>query len=100
MKTKKSCHEEKGISPITHIYRTHFGYEPQHVALPKTFRHRFTFIGIAVGTVIADRPPHRSVRAELPHTAPTLDEDERTSRRDKGERFSGWEAIVGSALRI
>ena len=27
--------------------------------------------GFAVGTVIADRPPHRSVRAELPHTAPT-----------------------------
>ena len=31
---------------------------------------------IAVGTAIADRPPHRSVRAELPHTAPTLDEDD------------------------
>jgi hypothetical protein len=28
---------------------------------------------VAVGTVIADRPPHRSVRAELPHTAPTSD---------------------------
>ena len=28
---------------------------------------------VAVGTTIADRPPHRSVRAELPHTAPTLD---------------------------
>ena len=26
---------------------------------------------IAVGTVIADRPPPRSVRAEFPHTAPT-----------------------------
>src|SRR5437763_15905648 len=26
--------------------------------------------GVAVGTAIADRPPHRSVRAELPHTAP------------------------------
>ena len=25
---------------------------------------------VAVGTVIADRPPHRSVRAESPHTAP------------------------------
>src|SRR5450759_588483 len=29
---------------------------------------------VAVGTTIAGRPPHRSVRAELPHTAPTLDE--------------------------
>ena len=28
---------------------------------------------VAVGTAIADRPPHRSVRAELPHTAPPLD---------------------------
>ena len=26
--------------------------------------------GIAVGTAIADRPPHRSVREVLPHTAP------------------------------
>jgi hypothetical protein len=28
--------------------------------------------GIAVGTLIAERPPHRSVRARLRHTAPTL----------------------------
>ena len=27
---------------------------------------------IAVGTLIAERPPHRSVRAVFPHTAPTL----------------------------
>ena len=27
-------------------------------------------VSVAVGTAIADRPPHRSVRAELPHTAP------------------------------
>jgi hypothetical protein len=25
---------------------------------------------VAVGTAVTDRPPHRSVRAELPHTAP------------------------------
>src|SRR6266576_127756 len=35
---------------------------------------------IAVVTVIADRPPHRSVRAELPHTVLTLDIDVQTSR--------------------
>lgn len=29
-------------------------------------------IAIAVGTAIAGRPPHRSVREELPHTAPPL----------------------------
>ena len=28
---------------------------------------------IAVGIAIADHPPHRSVLAELPHTAPPLD---------------------------
>src|SRR5881296_904933 len=28
---------------------------------------------VAVGTPITRRPPHRSVRAALPHTAPTLD---------------------------
>ena len=37
--------------------------------------------GIAVA--ITDRPPHRSVRAELPHTALTLDSDERTALQDK-----------------
>ena len=34
--------------------------------------HQEDFQG-AVGTIIADRPPHRSVRAALPHTALTLD---------------------------
>ncbi len=29
---------------------------------------------VAVGTILADRPPQRSVRAELLHTAPTSDE--------------------------
>jgi hypothetical protein len=27
---------------------------------------------IAVGTLISERPPHRTVRAGFPHTAPTL----------------------------
>ena len=30
------------------------------------------YFGIAVGTSITARPPHRSVRAAFPHTAPTL----------------------------
>ena len=29
---------------------------------------------VAVGTSIADRPPHRTLRAALPHTAPTLED--------------------------
>jgi hypothetical protein len=37
-------------------------------------RHGVQFAGlrIAVGTLITGRPPHRTVRAAFPHTAPTL----------------------------
>ena len=34
---------------------------------------------VAVGTGIAPRPPHRSVRAALPHTAPALSHDAKRS---------------------
>ncbi|MFM2217112.1 MAG: hypothetical protein RL240_1430, partial [Planctomycetota bacterium] len=37
---------------------------------------------IAVGTAISGRPPHRSVRAELLHTAPTFDVDVRSVLQD------------------
>ena len=30
---------------------------------------------VAVGTLVSQRPPLRSVRAELPHTAPALGHD-------------------------
>ena len=46
---------------------------------------------VAVGTIIADRPPHRSVRAELPHTAPTLDGSVKSHvgiwMQDSGSRY-------------
>jgi len=42
------------------------------------FRTGYSSIGVAVGTTIADRPPHRSVRAELPHTAPLSDTNVKT----------------------
>jgi hypothetical protein len=38
---------------------------------------------VTVGTVIANRPPCRSVRAGLPHTAPTLDGWRRNARQGK-----------------
>src|SRR6202453_5354934 len=41
------------------------------------------YVLVTVGTVIAVRPPYRSVRAELPHTAPTLDEWRRNARWGK-----------------
>jgi hypothetical protein len=37
---------------------------------PRRYHLRVSVL-FAVGTIIADRPPHRSVRAEFPHTAPT-----------------------------
>ena len=56
-------------------------------------------VGIAVGTSLTGGPPHRSVRAELPHTAPTLDKDERIALRDKDAGFSDTEANVGRAFQ-
>ena len=48
---------------------------------PRQGRHRSAVpTVIAVGTVLADRPPHRSVRAGLPHTALTLSFDAQTTR--------------------
>ena len=44
-------------------------------------------ITVAVGTPVARRPPHRSVRAELPHTAPTSDDWRRSARSDSGCRI-------------
>src|SRR5262245_26614871 len=53
--------------------------------------------GVAVGTLIAERPPHRSVRAAFPHTAPTLGKDEQALRlvvyvSAHGARMSGTES--------
>jgi len=46
-----------------------------HQVVKRTFTFELSnMLGtLAVGTAIADRPPHRSVRAVLPHTAPPLD---------------------------
>ena len=41
----------------------------------------------AVGTPITQRPPHRSVRAELPHTAPTLGEWRRNADKDVHAKY-------------
>ena len=41
---------------------------------PDTSKARFArdICEIAVGTLITERPPHRTVRAQFGHTAPTL----------------------------
>src|SRR5881628_2819361 len=43
---------------------------------------------IAVGTLIAERPPHRSVRAAFPHTAPTLGNDGSTIRMQSNDWYT------------
>ena len=48
---------------------------------------------VAVGTAISGRPPHRSVRAELLHTAPTFDVDVRSVLQDTDGGYVGWGAI-------
>jgi hypothetical protein len=57
---------------------------------------------IAVGTAIAGRPPHRSVREELPHTAPLLSDDGRdesiaTCRACNFAR-TAWSGTVSGAI--
>ncbi len=53
------------------------------------------FSPVAVGTPVAQRPPHRSARAALPHAATTADAGRRSVSRDTGEEF--WE--VGAIAR-
>ena len=48
---------------------------------------------VAVGTMISQRPPHRSVRAELLHTAPTSDTWRQTARADADAGSSHSESI-------
>ena len=43
---------------------------------------------VAVGTEVTSRPPHRSVLAELPHTAPTSGVTHRSEPLDRGA-YSG-----------
>src|SRR6058998_2158785 len=46
---------------------------------------------VAVGTPVARRPPHRSVRAVLPHTAPTLDDGGQPLLGPGVQDTGGWE---------
>src|SRR5215471_15320153 len=53
---------------------------------------------IAVGTVITDRPPHRSVRAQLRHTAPTLGADGKANAWPRMKDFGLREKVIGRPL--
>jgi hypothetical protein len=42
---------------------------------------------VAVGTPVTRRPPHRSVRAGFPHTAPTLGEERESAPQETGAEY-------------
>lgn len=65
----------------------------ERVAKTIRARARARARAIAVGTAISGRPPHRSVRAELLHTAPTFDVDVRSVLQDTDGGYVGWGAI-------
>ena len=54
---------------------------------------------VAVGTPVTRRPPHRSVRAELPHTALASDVWRRSARSDRGAGFWAEESTARTRVR-
>src|SRR5262245_24656633 len=53
------------------------------------------FRGIAVGTQVAPRPPHRSGRAQLRHPAPTLGGDGKANAWPWMKDFGLREKVIG-----
>ena len=58
------------------------------------------FTTIAVGMPVTRHPPHRSVRAALPHTALTLDAWRQSGHLETDAGYAGWESNDGSAPSI
>jgi hypothetical protein len=56
------------------------------------------YITIAVGMPVTGHPPHRSVRAALPHTALTLDAWRQSAHSEMDAGCAGWESSVGSRV--
>src|SRR5215207_971585 len=55
---------------------------------------------IAVGTLIAERPPHRTVRAAFPHTAPTLGNDGSTTRMQSNDWYTYAGAVSDARVAL
>src|SRR5262245_19018583 len=54
--------------------------------------------GVAVGTEITLRPPHRTRRALLTHRAPTLDGDEEPLLRPRMQDAWEWQVPISDRL--
>src|SRR5690242_9381730 len=85
------CHQHCALPPLL---APHPPLPPAQLHPPLLTNYReicFTSL-VAVGTPVARCPPHRSVRAELLHTAPTADIWRRSARWDGGEESGHWES--------
>src|SRR3954452_24253158 len=73
----------------------HWGFHWAFIRLICVYRRSSAakLLFVAVGTPVSRRPPHRSVRAELLHTAPTLDDWRRSAHSDAGAGSSHLESI-------
>ncbi len=58
------------VGPAVQVIADHFAGSLGRLAASPQADHHPREKGIAVGTTVTGRPPHRSVREELPHTAP------------------------------
>ena len=71
----------KGLSPSSHFP---IGFRLT-VASASLWRYAPCLAHFPVGTLITERPPDRSVQAELPHTAPTSSVWRQTALEAKDE---------------
>ena len=61
---------------------------------------KWRFDRIAVGTLIAERPPHRTVRAAFPHTAPTLGNGGSTTRMQSNDWYTYAGAVSDARVAL
>ena len=77
-----ACSRMTGKVPFPPLRSTH----PLHRSRARPIRDRIEEM-VAIGMPVARHPPHRSVRAELPHTAPTSGVWRETARLDTAAEF-------------
>ena len=83
-----------GSRPVRPLFAHRMGFpRTRRYGIEYEYHFLAVFRAIAVGTAISGRPPHRSVRAELLHTAPTFDVDVRSVLQDTDGGYVGWGAI-------
>src|SRR5215467_3364359 len=92
----RSCSRSK--MPTFGMSRSMMNLRSAISLLPNSNAHQCASpMAVAVGTRVISRPPHRSVRAASPHTAPTLGDGKTLiGPRMKDTRF--WEPLVNQPV--